>query len=90
VLAALKASETEGAELRLALEAALEEGKRRDGLIKVNRQLESARLFDRAQLDMELKRLQVKSNWSDLESIICNCVVCYMINPAVDHDTVSY
>ncbi|GAX81896.1 hypothetical protein CEUSTIGMA_g9324.t1 [Chlamydomonas eustigma] len=62
VLGALRSSEKESAALRSALEAALEEGKRRDGLIMVNRQLESARHFDRAQLDMELKRLQVEHN----------------------------
>ena len=59
LLEALSAAEAESTSLREALRVSLTEGRRRDGLVMANRQLESARHFDRSQLDLELKRLQV-------------------------------
>ncbi|EFJ46583.1 hypothetical protein VOLCADRAFT_93044 [Volvox carteri f. nagariensis] len=47
VLEALRAAEEEAAAARRALEVAQEEGRRRDGLVLKNQQLESARHFDR-------------------------------------------
>ena len=47
LLAALNTAHKEDRELRSALQAAMEEGRRRDGLVLRNKQLESARHFDR-------------------------------------------
>jgi len=62
LLAALKGAMSEHETLKKALEEAQAEGKRRDGLILANRQLESARHFDRAAQDKELRRMQVEHN----------------------------
>lgn len=58
----LKHAIAEGHSLRRALATAHEEGKKRDALVLVNRQLESARHFDRAAQDKELRRMQMEHN----------------------------
>ncbi|KAG2501510.1 hypothetical protein HYH03_000017 [Edaphochlamys debaryana] len=58
VLAALRGATEEAAAARRALAAAQEEGRRRDGLVLKNQQLESARHFDRVAQDRELRLMQ--------------------------------
>ncbi|KAG2423459.1 hypothetical protein HXX76_015329 [Chlamydomonas incerta] len=58
VLGALRSATEEAAAARRALSAAQEEGRRRDGLVLKNQQLESARHFDRVAQDRELRLMQ--------------------------------
>ncbi|GIL86682.1 hypothetical protein Vretimale_11487 [Volvox reticuliferus] len=58
VLGALRGATEEAAAARRALAAAQEEGRRRDGLVLKNQQLESARHFDRVAQDRELRLMQ--------------------------------
>ena len=60
LLSALKSASAERESLRAALAEAQKEGKRRDGLVLANRQLESARHFDRMGQDEELRRMQIE------------------------------
>ncbi|PNW73213.1 hypothetical protein CHLRE_14g623350v5 [Chlamydomonas reinhardtii] len=62
VLAALRAATEEAAAARRALAAAQDEGRRRDGLVLKNQQLESARHFDRVAQDRELRLMQTAHN----------------------------
>ncbi|KAJ9531904.1 hypothetical protein QJQ45_022057 [Haematococcus lacustris] len=60
LLAALKEVSAEAEAAQQAARAAQQEGRRRDGLVLSNRQLESARHFDRVAQDRELRRLQTE------------------------------
>ncbi len=62
VLAALRSATEEAAAARRALSAAQDEGRRRDGLVLKNQQLESARHFDRVAQDRELRLMQTAHN----------------------------
>lgn len=62
LLASLKSATDEAVTVRKALAAALEEGRKRDGLVLKNQQLESARHFDRVAQDRELRQMQSEHN----------------------------
>jgi hypothetical protein len=62
VLSALHAASDDAAAARRALVVAQEEGRRRDGLVLRNQQLESARHFDRVAQDRELRLMQTAHN----------------------------
>lgn len=54
----LQAVENDNGHLRDCLALAHEEGRKRDGLVLKNKQLESARHFDRLAQDKELRQMQ--------------------------------
>lgn len=75
---------------RKAAAAASEEGKKRDSLVFANRQLESARHFDRAAQDRELRRLQAEVRqwqcsitlcWTAFTSPVC-AFSCFVLHHA--------
>lgn len=54
--------EDENHHTRTCLSEAREEGRKRDGLVLRNKQLESARHFDRLAQDKELRQMQYQHN----------------------------
>jgi hypothetical protein len=62
VFAWLQSSMDESMASQRALGAALDEGRKRDGLVLRNQQLESARHFDRVAQDKELRRMHTEHN----------------------------